>query len=306
MSSKKKAMASTGDHETTAEWRIWDGLNPEILALIFVRIKPVDQMVRAVTFVCKGWREVVLGPYFWSEVDLKAWCRGRIDGLDVDLVVRKLVRRSKYSVERLSVYRMGESAFFHVAHWLIRVSQGVFGLFTFLHLIALKFFLYSGGFLKELQIPTSTITDQMVLKHLTPLPNLRVLDVSYCFRITSKGLAAFGKRCDTLIHLKRNMPPITDGFPATDDSEAKAIADTMPNLYHIELCFGQFGDPGLLEIVTTCKLLTYLDIEGCWNVELNGDVRVMCERLQRFHNPWVGDDSTSEGSDADETGTDSD
>ncbi|KAD4888114.1 hypothetical protein E3N88_20187 [Mikania micrantha] len=270
-------MASTGDHETTAEWRRWDGLNPEILALIFVRIKPVDQMVRAVTLVCKGWREVVLGPYCWSEVDLKAWCRGRIDGLDVDLLVRKLVRRSKYSVERLSVYRIGESAFFHVAH--------------------------CGSFLKELQIPTSTITDQMVLKHLTPLPNLRVLDVSYCFRITSKGLAAFGRRCDTLIHLRRNMPPITDGFPATDDSEAKAIADTMPNLYHIELCFGQFGDPGLLEIVTTCKLLTYLDIEGCWNVELNGDVRVMCERLQQFHNPWVGDDSTS---DDDETNTDSD
>ncbi|KAI3676643.1 hypothetical protein L1987_86255 [Smallanthus sonchifolius] len=255
------------------ERRMWEGLNPEILALIFVKMG-VEEMVSRVPFVCKGWMEVVAGPYCWSEVDLEAWCRRRDDSHAVDLVVKKVVRRSKFTVQRLSAYRMGESGFFFVAH--------------------------CGNFLKVLEMTMSDITDQMVLKHIKPLPNLTLLDVSHCLKITSKGLAAFGNQCKSLIHLKRNMSPL-DAHSPTDDCEAKTVADTMPNLQHIELCSGHFGDSGLSEILTKCKALTHLDIQGSWNVELNGDLAEVCERLQHFQSPWADYDSqfsdTSQGGD---------
>ncbi|KAI3742894.1 hypothetical protein L1987_60592 [Smallanthus sonchifolius] len=268
------ALADENKAAVEEQWRSWEGLNPEILALIFARIMPVEEMVNRVPFVCKGWMEAVAGPYCWSEVDLQAWCRRRNDSHAVDLVVKKLVRRSKFTVQRLSAYRMGEPGFFFVAH--------------------------CGNFLKALEMPMSDVTDQMVLKHIKPLPNLTLLDVSHCLKITSKGLATFATQCKSLIQLKRNMPPL-DAHSPTDDSEPKTVADTMPNLQHIELCFGRFGDSGLSEILTKCKSLIHLDIQGSWNVELNGDLAEMCERLQHFQSPWVDDDSqlsdTSEGSD---------
>ncbi|MFS7988242.1 putative leucine-rich repeat domain superfamily, F-box-like domain superfamily [Helianthus anomalus] len=281
----KKTVVAPADEDPVAvvaeEWRSWDGLNPEILGLIFVRI-PIEEMVSIVPLVCKGWMEVVYGPYCWSEVDLEAWCRRRNDSHAVDMVVKKVVRRSKFRVQRLCVYGMGEKGWFHVA--------------------------YCGNFLKVLQMPMTDITDKLVSKHIKPLPNLTVLDVSHCVNITSEGLKTFGHQCKSLLHLKRNMPAFEDQLP--DDSEAKAIADTMPHLQHIELCFGRFGDSGVSEILAKCKALTHLVIQGSWNVELNGDLAEICERLQHFHSPWVDDDhrfsDMSECSDAEIAVSDSD
>ncbi|KAI7727214.1 hypothetical protein M8C21_022509 [Ambrosia artemisiifolia] len=278
--SKKTLMLSPTDSNTTVvvavtqHWRRWEELNPEILALIFKKILPVEEMVRSVPLVCKGWKEVVCGPYCWSEIDLEGWCRRRNDGHAVDMVVKKVVRRSKFMVQRMSVYGMRETG---------------------------------GNFLKVLQMPMTDITDQMVTKHIKPLPNLTVLDISHCVKITSKGLATFGHQCKSLLHLKRNMPAFEDQLPV-DDSETKAIAETMPHLQQIELCFGRFGDSGVSEILSKCKALTHLVIQGSWNVELNGDLAEICERLEHFHSPWIDDDDRfsdmSECGDADFTDSD--
>ncbi|CAI9269544.1 unnamed protein product [Lactuca saligna] len=287
MISKKRVVLSSNEKtpvmvaaDEVEEWRRrrpWDGLNPEILALIFVRI-PAEEMVSCVPLVCRPWMEVVAGPYCWQEIDVQAWCRRRNDSHAVDLVVKKLIRRSKWSVQRLSVYRMGESGFFFAAN--------------------------CGKCLKVLEIPMSEITDQMISKHIKPLPNLGILDISNCLKITSKGIATFGNQCKSLIHLKRNMLPIEDSKPM-DDSEAKAIADTMPKLQRIELCFGGFGDFGVSEILNKCKLLTHLDIQGSWNVELGGELEGVCEKLECFQSPWSNysdefPESESEGDDSEE------
>nr|XP_043612324.1 F-box protein FBW2-like [Erigeron canadensis] len=275
---KKKKKVEPPEVIVVEEWRKWAGLNPEILALIFKKVGPVEEMMKRVPLVCKGWMEVVAGPYCWSEVDVQGWCRRRSDSNAVDMVVMKLVRRSKCMVQLLSVYRLGESGFFFVAN--------------------------CGKFLKELQMPMSVITDQMLSKHIKPLPNLTMLDVSYCFKITAKGLAAFGNQCKSLVHLKRNMPPLDASSPV-NDSEAKAIADTMPCLEWIELCFGQFGDSGLSEIITKCNSLAKLDIIGSWNVQLNGDLLEKCEYLKDFQSPWSNYDNEycdTDGSDIDMSG----
>ncbi|KAI3739736.1 hypothetical protein L2E82_30147 [Cichorium intybus] len=214
--SKKRVVIST-DGKTSAvleeERRRWEGLHPEILALIFVKL-PLDGMVRSVPFVCKPWMEVVAGPYCWRDIDLQPWCRRRATHA-VGLVVKKLIRRSKCTVQRLSTFRMGVSGFSAVAN--------------------------CGRYLKVLEIPESDITDKMILKHIKPLPNLTLLDISDCSNITAKGIEAFGTHCKSLIHLKRNMwngPKPTSH--SLDDSEAEAIANTMPNIQRLEFFYAEF------------------------------------------------------------------
>ncbi|CAI9275011.1 unnamed protein product [Lactuca saligna] len=249
--SKKGVVVSID--EKPSEWRTWEGLHPDILASIFLRLT-VEEISRCVPLVCKPWMEVASGPYCWIDIDIQAWCRSRDRSLRaVNRAVNKLIRRSNFTVERLFVYRMGSSGFLSVVNC---------------------------PYLKVLEIPLSRFTDTLVLNHLKPLPNLRVLNINYCSKISAKGLAAFGNQCKSLLHLKRNLPP--QRYWPVDNSEAKTIADTMPNLQRIELCFGSFGDWGLSEILTKCKSLTHLDIRGCWNVKLNGDLKKMCGKLECF------------------------
>lgn len=149
--------------------------------------------------------------------------------------------------------------------------------------------------LKVLQIPMSEVSDKMVEKHAESLATLTVLDISYCLRITSKGLEAVGKSCKFLIQLKRNVPPLEleeteKRAKKMDDGEAMAIANTMPGLNRLELAYGRFGDHGLNAILTNCKALTRLDIEGCLYVELNGDLEQRCDQLMDFKAPWTDDD----------------
>ena len=86
-----------------------------------------------------------------------------------------------------------------------------------------------------------------------------------------------------------------------DDSEAMIIADTMPGLQHLELCYGRFGDVGLEAILAKCTALTLLDIRGCWSVKLDGDLEDRCYQLQEFKSPWHDefDNVTTSGSDSD-------
>lgn len=148
---------------------------------------------------------------------------------------------------------------------------------------------------------SSSITDQMVEKHIKPLPLLTTLDISYCYNITGKGIEAFGNNCKSLVKLRRNMLPFPHLQEPIDDSEAKAIAETMPKLEHIDLSFGQFGDMGLVEILNKCKSLNHLDIHGSWNVELNGDTKERCEKLNHFQNPHFNYENDLSDSNDDES-----
>nr|XP_027109670.1 F-box protein FBW2-like [Coffea arabica] len=255
---------------------------PEILSLIFTKIVPVEEMVRAVSLVCRGWLETVVGPYCWNEIDVEHWCRShwnscnagnRRGGLLIDSVVRKLVRRSKFTVGKFCAYRLGNAGFSYVAN--------------------------CGRCLKVLKIPVSEITDQVVEKHAELLVNLTELDISYCLKLTSKSLEAFGKHCKFLTHLKRNMPPLELGAVVaseTGDDEAFAIGNTMAELDHLEFGFARMTDHGLCTILTACKALTYLDIQGCWNVRLEGALEERCKELSVFKTPWTDVESESEGS----------
>lgn len=144
-------------------------------------------------------------------------------------------------------------------------------------------------------MPLSEVTDKMVVRHAESLATVTYLDISYCSKITSKGLEAFGKGCKSLVHLKRNMPPtfigtsIQETACKIDDSEAMVISETMPGIKMLELCNGCFGNSGLKAILNKCKALTHLDVEGCSGVFYEEELEKICNRLVIFRSPWDED-----------------
>lgn len=166
-------------------------------------------------------------------------------------------------------------------------------------------FFCSGRCLEVLKIPVSSVTDKMVTKYAESLTNLTVLDISYCMKITWEGLEAFGKNCKSLIKLRRNMPPpdfdsvLASIAREVDEYEAITVADTMPGLIHLELGYGLFSDNGLDAILAKCRALCHLDIRGCWNVRMKGDLEDRCSRIKEFRSPWDDELDNATSSDSD-------
>ncbi|KAJ8618938.1 hypothetical protein MRB53_015124 [Persea americana] len=128
---------------------------------------------------------------------------------------------------------------------------------------------------------------------------------SYCMKITWEGLEAFGKNCKSLIKLRRNIPPpdfnsvLASIAREADEYEAITVADTMPGLIHLELGYGLFSDNGLDAILAKCRALCHLDIRGCWNVRMKGDLEDRCSRIKEFRSPWDDELDNATSSDSD-------
>lgn len=111
-------------------------------------------------------------------------------------------------------------------------------------------------------------------------PNLRELDISYCYEISAESLALIGKNCRNLRVLKRSLMNWLDpsqhvgivpaeylnACPQDGDSEAGAIGSFMFNLEHLEIRFSKLSAKGLVSIATGCPRLNYLDLSGCVNL----------------------------------------
>ncbi|GJN27457.1 hypothetical protein PR202_gb15485 [Eleusine coracana subsp. coracana] len=275
----KKTKPRGGDEEEAPyDWRWTEAVGPEILALVLRGRVPADEVARSVAGVCRAWRAAVASPDMWGDVDIEAWCRRVNCRAKADAAVRRLVARAQGTLRRLSAYRIGDAAFTRVAA--------------------------SGKLLNVLQIPMSDVTDGAVEKHAECLPALRVLDISNCLKITSRGIEALGRHCKLLVQLKRNMPPPelpmgNNAAAKVVQEEALAVANTMPMLQQLELAYGLFSDIALDAVLNKCPLLRTLDILGCWNVRLDGDIEERCCPLESFREPWVPEYSTGSSSEGD-------
>lgn len=117
-------------------------------------------------------------------------------------------------------------------------------------------------------MPRSEISDPIVEEVAGKLSNVTFLDVSYCVKIGARALEAFGKHCRALVGLKRVMHPVEVAEKVCQDDEAHAIASTMPNLKHIEIAYLLLTNAGILDILSRCSDLRFLDMRGCWDVKL--------------------------------------
>ncbi|XP_020679923.1 F-box protein FBW2-like [Dendrobium catenatum] len=248
-------------------WRDWERINHDILALIFKKI-PSDEMARTISFVCKSWQEAVAGPCCWTEINIEEWCR-RVNHPDViNAVVRKLVCRSRYTLRRLSAYRIQNGGFSLTASFGINLNV--------------------------LEIPMSEVNDSAIQKYSGSLTSLTTLDISYCDYITYKGIKILGNNCTSLISLKRNLTPAefestqnNEAATKVNEKEALAIANTMFGLEQLELSYGRFSDYGLDAILSNCKALSFLNLNGCQYVKLMGDVGSKFYALKSYIDPFL-------------------
>ncbi|MBA0863744.1 hypothetical protein Goshw_025320 [Gossypium schwendimanii] len=150
---------------------------------------------------------------------------------------------------------------------LVRRSKGTFRRLSAFRLgdSGFAFAANCGRCLKVLEIPMSEVNDKIVVKFAESLVNL--------FK-------------------EKYAPQELERLSSTskvNELEAMVIADTMPLLQHLQLGFGCFGDTGLGAILAKCKALTHLDIQGCWNLKLEGELEERCLQLPAFKSPWVYD-----------------
>ncbi|XP_031482492.1 F-box protein FBW2-like [Nymphaea colorata] len=260
----------------------WESMSPEVLALVFVRL-PLKEMAGVVPCVCRSWREVIMGPHCWAEIDVEEWCRRVNDPCQITNLLNKLVARSAGSVRKLSAYRVDSD-------------------YTFASIAS------RSPCLQTLRLPLSAVRNAVVVKFADRFSKLTVLDISYCINVGPSGIEAIGRHCKSLLYFKRHMPPFP-GPDRPDDREALAVASTMRQLKHLEMGYGRFGDAGLDAILLGCAALLYLDIRGCWNVEMKGDLEERCLVKTVFKDPdfEMYDTSSEEDDDEDDVaGSESD
>nr|XP_009406619.2 PREDICTED: F-box protein FBW2-like isoform X2 [Musa acuminata subsp. malaccensis] len=224
------------------EERAWEELFPDALGLIFRNLS-LQEILTVIPRVCKSWGRAVSGPYCWQEIDIEEWSQ-RCKPEQLDQMLHMLIARSSGSVRRLSVSGLHTESMF-------------------------SFIADHAGSLQRLELPRSEISDSIVEIIAPRLSNITFLDVSYCRKIGARAIEAFGKHCKSLVSLRRRMHPLEVADKVCQDDEAYAIARSMPKLHHLETAYLLLTTRGVLEILSQCRDLEYLDLRGCWEVKLD-------------------------------------
>ena len=70
------------------------------------------------------------------------------------------------------------------------------------------------------------------------------------------------------------------------DADALAVANSMPDLRHLQLFGSKMTDDGLREILHSCPHLESLDLRRCFNLNLGGNLgKLVKERVKDFKRP---------------------
>lgn len=132
----------------------------------------------------------------------------------------------------------------------------------------------SAGSLQNLVMRRSEISDSIVEQLAGKFTRLTSLDLSYCCQISTHALEAIGKNCKLLSSLSWNMHPLGSAFKPSHADEAHAIAKTMPKLKQLELAYLRINVECVLNILSGCPNLEFLDLRGCWDVHLDKNALV--------------------------------
>ncbi|XLT37136.1 hypothetical protein HN873_068428 [Arachis hypogaea] len=133
------------------------------------------------------------------------------------------------------------------------------------------------------------ITEEGLCEIAQKLSLLEELDITLCSRVSSVTLEAIGRGCPLLKSFKFN--DIVYSFIGGNNDEAFAIAQNMPNLRHLQLVKNRLDNDGVSAILDSCRCLESLDLYWCYNANLEGRLRKMCDKqLKDFIEPNTPDD----------------
>ncbi|KAK4353081.1 hypothetical protein RND71_028599 [Anisodus tanguticus] len=228
--------------EESFEFRRWDELIPDALGLIFRNLS-IQEVLTIVPRVCKSWGKAVRGPYCWQEIDIEEWSKNRCPD-KLDRMLQLLITRSSGCPRKLCVSGLSQEPSF-------------------------SFIANNAKSLQMLRLPKSEIGDSYVEEVAGMFSNITFLDISYCIKIGARALEAMGKHCKYLTGLRRTVHPLEVINKLSQDDEALAIANTMPNLKQLEIAYMLVGTTSIIEVLKNCRHRELLDVRGCWNVNFD-------------------------------------
>ncbi|KAK4795894.1 hypothetical protein SAY86_028220 [Trapa natans] len=161
-------------------------------------------------------------------------------------MLQMLIKRSGGSLRKLTVFGLGLK------------NNDIF-----------SFIAENAGSLETLRLPCSEISDLVIEQTAWRLSMVTFLDLSYCNKIGAGALLIIGKNCKMLSALCRNMAPMNSLSKSSSEDEAHAIASSMPRLKRLEIAYQFINTESLLQILSSCSDLEFVDLRGCWSVILS-------------------------------------
>ncbi|XP_050363221.1 putative F-box/LRR-repeat protein 23, partial [Argentina anserina] len=133
------------------------------------------------------------------------------------------------------------------------------------------------------------ISDEGLIEVASKLPLLEDLEISFSFA-SAESLDVIGRSCPLLKSLKLNKYGYT--YPYHEcEADALAIASTMPDLRHLQLCGNKLTNDGLQKILDCCLKLESLDVRKCFNINFGVVLKRCSKRIKSLRLP---DDSTDD------------
>ncbi|XP_021750242.1 F-box protein SKIP1-like [Chenopodium quinoa] len=251
----------------------WAGLIHECLINIFSRL-PLEDRWKGAMLVCKPWMEACqdsplinnsfdLECYFETYTDSAHWWTPEFES-KIDAILISAVNLSYGLLKRIRVSHCSD-------HALIFAAQRC----PKLEVLSIK--------------SSQSVSDATIIEVSKRCPLLKELDMSFCHKITYISFPSIGRNCPRLKLLKRNFMNLQDSSqyrgivpneyidacPQGFDSEAAAIAGSMPNLLSIDLMNSGLSGKGLALISEGCLNLETLDLRGCDNLSTQNLISVL-------------------------------
>ncbi|XP_010424620.1 PREDICTED: putative F-box protein At4g05475 [Camelina sativa] len=235
-------------------------LPSDLTASILIRLGAVDILENAKK-VCTSWRDICKDPSMWRKIDLRAICKdpSLLDDFAFDRFCRHGVDLSQGSLLEIDIEHFAtDSLLTYIAE---RSSN----------LRSLGLRVYHGF-----------VTNKGLVDAIAKFPLLETLEVSHSS--LKLNLKAIGQACPQLKTLKLNSSGSVR--VKCDDEYALAIAESMPQLCHLQLLGDRLTDTGLNAILDGCPNLEHLDLRKCFNIKLAGNLEKKClERIKEFRRP---------------------
>ncbi|CAH8358371.1 unnamed protein product [Eruca vesicaria subsp. sativa] len=246
--------------------RNWSELPPELISSILLRLNSIEILEKAQK-VCRSWRRVCKDPSMWRKIDM--YNDGDLGsmGYDLEIMCRQTVDRSQGGLLEIDLWYFGTDK---LPNYIADRSSN----------------------LRSLRlIMCYPIADEGFVEAVAKLPLLEYLEITYG-SLSGESLKVAGQSCPNLKTLRLNSEPDPKFYDEEcNDEEALGIAESMPELRHLQLFGNILTNTGLTAILDGCPLLEHLDLRKCFNIRLEGDLEKRCsERIKELKRP---DDSTA-------------
>ncbi|CAM8994741.1 hypothetical protein QQ045_008055 [Rhodiola kirilowii] len=253
--------------EQLEEFRNWLELPTEVTATILHKVGAFDILNHAQK-VCTSWLNICKDPSMWRSIDTHESNAYGDYWFDTEGMARHAVDRS-----------CGQ---------LVDINIEYFGTDEFIHYLA-----QHANQLRRLRLVSCHCVTADVLKETaSKFPYLEELEVQST-PFSTAAVEAVGRSCPRMKSLKSNALGYSPQ-QAHHDDVAYVIAETMPQLCHLQLVGNKMTNGGLKVILDGCLCLESLDLRGSYfiNEEVDNLGKICSERIKtvRFPMDPIGED----------------